>query len=204
MEHKIFQDNKYYFDSDTGYWISTKTPHKRLHVAVWESINGKVPKGFHIHHFDHDKSNNDISNLMLVSSAIHSKLHWDEEKREQARKHAALIRPLTKKWHGSEEGLKWHSEHGKETWKSKEYIREFCVNCGKAFDTQTYHQLFCSNKCKSAWRRYKGKDKIEVTCEFCKKTFSKNKYSKSTCCSKKCGCKLSWSKGERNKATRVS
>ena len=38
-----------------------------VHRLVWEAFNGEIPKGFEINHIDHDKSNNSLSNLELVS-----------------------------------------------------------------------------------------------------------------------------------------
>jgi hypothetical protein len=170
-----------------------------MHVVVWESFYGKVPKGFHIHHIDEDKSNNDISNLAIISKKEHLSMHMKTPERvEQSRAMANKYRDLTKVWHGSEEGLKWHREHGIDGWNAKKEIEGTCLKCGAKFTTKTYHQEFCSNKCKSAARRKSGVDNIEVNCEFCGKIFTKDKYKKSTCCSLKCGCKLSWKKGDRS------
>lgn len=198
MEHKYFQDIKFYQDLKTGYWITTKCPKKRMHVVVWESFYGKVPKGFHIHHIDEDKSNNDIFNLQLLKAGEHQSSHWNEEKKARARKHAEKIRPLTKEWHGSEEGRKWHREHGIDGWNNKKEIEGVCLQCGTKFTTKTYHQKFCSNNCKSESRRQSGIDNIEVICEFCYEIFTKNKYSKQKGCSELCRNKLSRKKGNRD------
>ena len=63
-------------DKRTGYFLNSTT-HKRLHVYVWEHYNGEVPKGYHIHHKDHDKNNNEIENLVLLSASEHASLHGD-------------------------------------------------------------------------------------------------------------------------------
>ena len=46
-----------------------------LHVYVWESVNGPKPKGYHIHHKDENKGNPDISNLELLLTSHHKKIH---------------------------------------------------------------------------------------------------------------------------------
>lgn len=53
-----------------------------IHVFVWERANGKKPQGFHIHHIDEDKTNYDLSNLMLVSPYDHQRIHagWKLQK----------------------------------------------------------------------------------------------------------------------------
>ena len=44
---------------------------------IWEEHNNKkIPKGYHIHHVDGDKNNNDPSNLMCVSPEEHWLIHY--------------------------------------------------------------------------------------------------------------------------------
>ena len=70
-----------FYQDRSGYWIGQITdnngkPHrKRLHVYVWEKANGEVPKGYDIHHIDHDKSNNTLSNLVAMSRHNHISMH---------------------------------------------------------------------------------------------------------------------------------
>lgn len=42
-----------------------------LHRLVWEDHFGEIPKGFHIHHIDGDKTNNEVSNLEMISAHEH-------------------------------------------------------------------------------------------------------------------------------------
>lgn len=51
------------------------------HIYVWEQVNGKKPKGYVIHHIDEDKSNNDISNLKMMTISEHAKLHNEIKRR---------------------------------------------------------------------------------------------------------------------------
>ena len=44
-----------------------KRYNRYIHRLVWETFNGKIPKGLEINHIDHNKSNNSLSNLELVS-----------------------------------------------------------------------------------------------------------------------------------------
>jgi uncharacterized CHY-type Zn-finger protein len=199
MEHQFFNEWKFYLDKTAGYWISCSCPKKRMHVVVWEYFNGPVPKKFHIHHKDGDKSNNDISNLEMIYSSEHSHIHMTPEKKEKLRKLADIMRPMTKAWHASKEGHEWHKKHGIKTWNERNPIDVICDKCGKKFSTLIYHSRFCSNKCRSAHRLSQGVDDITIQCEYCKKEFKKNKYAKPTTCSRTCGCKLSWSKGNHKK-----
>ena len=45
------------------------------HCLVWEKHHGAIPLGMQIHHKDFDKTNNDISNLQLVTPLEHKRLH---------------------------------------------------------------------------------------------------------------------------------
>lgn len=45
------------------------------HRIVWEEHYGKIPEGMQIHHIDGDKTNNNISNLQLVTTIEHKRLH---------------------------------------------------------------------------------------------------------------------------------
>jgi endogenous inhibitor of DNA gyrase (YacG/DUF329 family) len=96
------------------------------------------------------------------------------------------IRPLTKKWHASDEGRAWHKAHGILGWINRKPIEIICKQCGKTSQTKTLHQEFCSNACKSKWRRVSGLDNIKINCKTCGIEFEKSKYSKQIYCSKTC------------------
>jgi hypothetical protein len=186
--HQQHFGRKFYQDQRTGYWISTDYPRIRAHRWVWINIHGKIPKGYHIHHKNENKSDNSIENLELIERTRHLKHHYTEEKREFARKWAANIRPLTKKWHASEEGRAWHKMHALRcnfgNFPFKDYS---CLNCNKPFKSRKISSAkFCSNACKSSFRRKSGTDDIEAHCEKCGKRFIKNKYSKQRYCSIGC------------------
>lgn len=186
IEHQEHFGRKFYQDKKKGYWISTDYPRIRAHRWIWINVHGQIPKGYHIHHKNEDKSDNNIENLELIERSRHLKLHITEEKREWARKWAAIIRPLTKEWHSSEEGLVWHKLHGMRCWKNKKEITITCDVCGNKAQTKMYHQRFCSNKCKSKFRRDNRLDDITRICQSCGKEFVVNKYKKTKNCSRQC------------------
>lgn len=172
----------------------------RLHIQVWKHYNDEpIPKGFHIHHKDGDRSNNDIANLELVPGALHLSLHQSTpERKAYGRQHAETIRALAAKWHGSPQGREWHSKTAKKMWAEaveKEYI---CTMCGKRFSSiQNYGSevnRFCCNGCKTKYRNVSGVDNVERMCTYCGNTFTANKYSKTKCCSRKCASNRRWGK----------
>ncbi len=183
-EHQEHFDRKFYQDLKTGYWISTDYPRIRAHRWVWNNIHGKIPKGYHIHHKDENKSNNNIINLELIECSRHYRHHYTEEKRAWSRKWAEKIRPLTKAWHASEEGIAWHKRHARKcnfgNWEPVDYK---CEQCGKDFKSKKHSiTRFCSNNCKSKWRRLSGIDDADFPCERCTKMFRKNKYGRKKFC----------------------
>lgn len=199
-KHAYFNNINFTRDESTGYYLSSikvkNDKRQRLHVYVWEYYNGEVSEGYEVHHKDEDKGNNEVENLEIVLALRHRRIHADifmkdEERKKQSRinlKRYAL--PKAIEWHKSKEGRKWHSEHGKETWINRKLIKYSCSNCGKEFESiNSYNEesnRFCSNGCKSAWRRKKGYDNETRVCVICNNNFIANKYSKSQTCSRKC------------------
>ncbi len=201
--HQIHFDRKFYQCKKSGYWISTdygkNNPRVRAHQWVWINYHGPIPKGYHVHHRNEDKSDNRIENLELIHKSRHASYHMSSAERKL--KSALVcdkIRPLTKVWHASEEGKTWHKLHALKNkfgkWEDKEYQCKHCANkftSSKKFGNGT---LFCSNACKSAWRRKRGVDDISLCCGICLKEFKKNKYSNAVTCSRTCSALMRWSR----------
>lgn len=202
-KHQIHFGKKFYQDKKTGYWISTTSPRIRAHVWVWKNSHNEIPKGWHVHHRDENKSNNCISNLTIMSLSAHVKHHLqnDQKRKIKAKEHLNNIRDLTKPWHKSHEGRTWHKLHAIKNNFGKFPLKEFkCKLCNKIYKSRSLTEnmtKFCSNKCKSKWRRDSGIDNIKYVCENCEKEFEKNKYAKTKFCSKNCGLKFSWKKRKK-------
>lgn len=161
MEHQFHYNRKFYFHKKTGYWISTTLPKIRAHTWVWKNNYGEIEKGYHIHHKDGNKSNNDISNLEIIKATEHlKKYHINDEFRKKSKDFVNKIRHLTKKWHSSEEGLDWHKKHGIKTWEERKPFFIKCLICEKQIETKTYHQKFCNQNCKAKYARRILKNKI--------------------------------------------
>lgn len=68
-------NTKIWFEAGTnngcGYKrVMVNGKHTMVHHIVWEMHNGEIPEGMEIDHADHDRQNNRIENLRLVSRAI--------------------------------------------------------------------------------------------------------------------------------------
>lgn len=194
---KVAKVDGYSFTRDerTGYYLSAKPINGRrvrLHVYMWEKHNGAIPKGCEVHHATVDKSRNEIADLQLLTAEEHREYHArniTEERKAQMRDN--LINkaiPKAIEWHKSAEGREWHKQHGKDAWKNRKPIKYTCTNCGAEFESLNVYSdksnRFCSNNCKSAWRRKLGVDDEKRSCEICGAEFTANKYSTRKRCDK--------------------
>lgn len=190
-----FNGIKFTRDDSTGYYLNS-TIRKRMHIYVWEFYNGKVPKGFEIHHKDFDRSNNDISNLQLLSKSEHRKLHAQlltgEQRQWKRDNFNAKARPKAIEWHKSAEGKQWHKEqYQKCADRLHQTIEKHCIQCGKVYLGESKSK-FCSNACKSTYRRVQGTDLVETICVYCGKSFMTNKFRVAKTCSRSCANKYRW------------
>lgn len=135
---------------------------KRLHRTVWEYHNGEIPKGYHVHHIDGDRANNQISNLALLKGHDHLSGHMSSpERKEQSRECIKEAVKAAAQWHGSEQGNKWHSEHMHEYWRKAPLRTYICDNCKKEYQSKAVRYIgnhFCCNNCKAAFRRKRQKN----------------------------------------------
>jgi hypothetical protein len=195
MEHPEFiefEEKKYRLSSGNYYRVENWGKSTcNLHRAIWESHNKcKVPEGYDIHHIDGNVFNNDISNLEAIHGSEHSRFHLFERIKNGTwdfKKSLELAREAAKSWHGSPEGIKWHSKHGKETWVDRKIYITCCLYCGKNIEASfPSRKKFCNANCQNRYRYYSGKDNVQRTCVICGKNFTANKYSKIKTCAKDC------------------
>lgn len=160
MEVQVISKTVQKFNGESFYLCGYYFQHKgkRLHRAVWEYHNGAIPKGYHVHHKDENRCNNDISNLTLMQGSAHLSDHMSkEERKEKSREDIKKAIEAAPAWHHSEEGKEWHSQHSKEAWKNRNIQTYTCSFCGKEFQTKHIYGVnsnhFCHPNCKAAFRR---------------------------------------------------
>lgn len=164
-EIAIFDGMSFRRDKRTGYYLARSAKdgdrRKRLHVYVWEHYNGAIPDGYHVHHIDHDKNNNEISNLKMLTSEEHHRLHMieltDEQKERKRKNVVEKAMPKAKEWHKSDEGREWHRQNAIKQWENRNAISYQCTNCGEEFESRRIYSKdsnrFCCGACKAAYRR---------------------------------------------------
>lgn len=198
---------KFNRDLETGYYLSSreiKEKRVRLHRYIWSKHFGEIPKGHHVHHIDHDKSNNDISNLECLKEGKHNQHHAYDYAENNYNKLIENLdnnaRPKASQWHGTKEGIEWHKEHYHNSLGSIEEVAFNCKQCGEEFHSKPNGKnIFCSNKCKSQYRRDSGVDDEERICKICNSQFTTNKYSKAQTCSRRCSGELRRGRNKESK-----
>lgn len=169
------------------YFGRVKGKHWSLHRYKYTQEKGIIPKGWHVHHKDQNVFNNEIENLEALPPKKHFQLHMDALI-EKGRRLQPLGKEAAKIWHASEEGITWHTAHYQNVKdKLHEIIERNCNFCGQKHNTHRKSgNAFCSNKCKSAWRRKNKPDKKIASCPTCSKEFETLKYLPNVYCSRQC------------------
>ena len=181
---------KFRKDKKSGYWLCS-TIKKRLHIYIYEKYYGPIPKGYEVHHKDHNKDNNEIDNLLLVTKKEHIIIHKKELSKEAKEKLKLNLeknaRPKAIEWHKSKIGKEWHKKHY-ESMKDKLFktYQYKCLVCENEYTTTQIKSKFCSNKCKAKYRRENKLDCIELVCIICGTNYFTNKYRPNITCSRKC------------------
>ena len=164
-------DGVKYYKTAQGYWLGgNRSNCKRLHIAVWEKYNGKIPDGYHIHHIDGNKDNNDISNLELMKASDHISMHSrSAENVSRARETIRRAAEAAKVWHGSDAGREWHREHALKVAQeqAEKKVTLVCQVCGREFTTLKQcasRTKFCGNNCKATALRRRRKNEGAICC----------------------------------------
>lgn len=156
----VLSDTQQEFNGVTYYLCGNYYQHKgkRLHRAVWEAYNGEIPEGYHIHHIDEDRHNNQIENLALMPGLDHMRHHAQEEsRRENGKKAIILAVQRAPAWHRSEAGAAWHSEHAKAYWANAPQNTYICDLCGKEYKSTAVRHTghhFCGQNCRAKFGRW--------------------------------------------------
>ena len=198
--YRLMGGGRYYLSQSTS--NEGRRHAKGLHVAIWEFYSGqKVPDGYEVHHKDGDPLHNEYSNLECVPRAHHRKI--SNYKTDRVKKHLDEIRPLASAWHGSEEGVAWHRQHGRECMEQRDKVDCVCLFCGKTFQSKDRNAKFCSHNCGVKYD-YRTKGHVERRkCVMCGKEFDTligGGHRGSSTCGKSCQSKLLWAR-KRGTAT---
>ena len=193
-EHVIYNGVKYFIQSTGRYFVASHSRPRSLHRKVWTDNNGEIPKGYVIHHIDHNWRNNDISNLELLESRQHHRDHFKE-------------RPFYKiicKECGKEYSTKFPtrtlycSKYCSQKRQHDKYITDErkCIECGVSFNAHRHRAVeCCGRKCASVRKgRLLKQDNgnYDRKCPICEKVFLLKKELDTKTCSNSCAGVLRW------------
>ena len=157
-----------------------------LHRAVWTYYYGALPDGYVIHHIDGDKSNNDISNLTIMPSADHMRLHARNEFFKGMSRKLFKCVVCGKEYEAINTGNnRYCSEKCLDHYKRTEGCVEtrHCERCGKEFTVYKYKSTrFCSPQCAGASRKLL----VVKICPTCGKEFTERPSDPHKYCSNEC------------------
>jgi len=122
----------------SGYW---RLGTRYLHREKWEKLRGPIPKGWVVHHKDHDRSNCRISNLECLPRGTHSNHHISDSLH---RKDVWAKATATRKKKVAEIGKAISEAH-----LSKPQTGRPCIQCGEVFFTRSVIARLCSTRCRS-------------------------------------------------------
>lgn len=195
--HQKFNGVTFHNDGKKHYRVNIP-----LHRAVYSYYLGDIPIGYDIHHIDENKSNNDVSNLQLLSKREHVAIHHRGICYAKTSEKFCVVcgKSITKRNNGrnkfcsSECAAKFNYQQSLES--------RSCVICGNTFVCDKHSKTqTCSPTCslKIRFLNYTPVPKTEKRlCVICGKEFESIK-SKPTCtCSKSCATKLSWINGRQH------
>jgi len=135
-----------------GYWVLSLSYSKTvyLHRYIWEEEYGSIPDKMILHHKDGDGSNNDLSNLELMSHTDHRRTHAGWSRDEDGWTHKPCpncgLKPLS------------------EFYKQKNGYQSLCKPCSleasSKFDKE--HIEATRKRKREYWRRKVAKEKASL------------------------------------------
>ena len=195
-----FQGRRYHRTS-SGYYVATF----RLHREIWMAAHGPIPKGYHVHHINGDKSDNRLENLTLMSNADHSAYHYDGHLRSHLDKAHANSKKSNERnrairlqrdlvcvicgsvYHSSAVNYsRFCSPECVEQARTTRFAGEdrLCEHCGESYHATRRTQRYCSRTCNSraASARSRAAQPRTITCDHCGTAFESKRRNARFCC----------------------
>jgi len=79
---KYLHRNRYYIKLKSPLNGRKTIPYAHYVWLIHNPLFQNIPRGYVLHHLDHDETNDDISNLALMYKSHHNAYHWKQKKGE--------------------------------------------------------------------------------------------------------------------------
>jgi hypothetical protein len=180
-----------------------------LHRAVWAASHGPIPAGHEVHHLNTNRSDNRLSNLVLLTEEAHQEHHAALQRHPaipprpcavcgaefQPTVSASHVRCCSTKC-GSVLAVRTRREHGLDGYHTRVARDVVCKQCGVTFSSKSANAAVCSDQCREDRRRARNagdasykpgryRQPIVKTCAACGREFEASKRS-TECCSDEC------------------
>lgn len=190
----LVYDGQTYYIQSTGRYFQNgnrKASERLLHRYIWTKHRGEIPEGYDIHHKNENWEDNSLSNLCIMPKGDHLRLHLSKRLKNPhyyrtRLRQLKVARESAKAWHSSEEGIKWHREHAKESLRLTPKKERTCIHCGHKWKTTYHHAKFCCRSCSSCYYIMHKARKDERLCGHCGKKFLVPYMRKTRFCSPQC------------------
>lgn len=178
---QIFDGEKFYKCKD-GHLKQTKSIHQKIYTYYY----GTPPDGYEIHHVDEDKTNNDITNLTLLTRSAHQKIHMPKGTTRKVKK-VFVCEVCGQEYQAYKCGSnRFCSSLCRSRYRqATELIHKICPQCGKGFETyKSNNARYCSHSCAmEAKRKHQPETRL---CPVCGKEFFTVPYKNQKYCSVSC------------------
>lgn len=167
MKHHKIQYKGLIYTSKKGGYLTRRDAQRRihfLHKVVWEEHYGKVPTGCVIHHIDHNKLNNDLSNLQCMDAVEHRRHHMAEMKEQTI---TCAMCGIVKTFYSRSNkrrkfcSLRCNVAHWNRENKNRDINIELrhaqCERCNTRFSTRVSYRRYCSGRCSKAAQKKRAR-----------------------------------------------
>lgn len=152
----VVYDGVRWYERESGYYSNSRRG--LLHRWVWRMERGDIPNGMQVHHVNHNRGDNRIENLELVTRAEHLRIHARDSE--------------------------WHRKGAKAAWANAEWREFICQHCGGVGRTRTFRKevRYCSERC----RNVASRPRAQRVCSVCGAQFECPARNPARTCSRRC------------------
>jgi len=121
-----FNGERFYKDIDGYFKTSRSRGNRLLHREVYKTFNGELVPGWHIHHIDENRSNNQPENLEQLDPGSHKIEHG----------HSGIAIASSEEM----------SEIRRRDWENRKPIPKTCAYCGEPYFAMHNRSRYCCRK----------------------------------------------------------